>query len=97
MMDSDVRILHDSDVDITKSRWGDLTFYSRFRHFFKLTDPTNCLKSNKKLDEAQDIVKQYKYVLYCCYTLLLYLMFTNPVKPPLTDYGVLFFYIKSSI
>ncbi|XP_063674326.1 sideroflexin-1-like [Bolinopsis microptera] len=60
MMDSDVRILPDSDVDITKSRWGDLTFYTRFRHFFKLTDPTNCLKGNKKLDEAQDIVKQYK-------------------------------------
>jgi len=52
--------LMDSDVDITKSRWGDLTFLSRFKHFAYLTDPSNCLKSDKQLEEAREIVQQYK-------------------------------------
>jgi len=50
----------DQDVDITKSRWGDLTFISRYKHFAHLTDPSNCLKSDEQLEGARDVVQKYK-------------------------------------
>jgi len=49
-----------SDVDITKSRWGDETFIGRFKHFARLTDPFNCLKSDQQLEDAKNIVHKYK-------------------------------------
>lgn len=49
-----------NDVDITKTRWGDDTFLARYRHFFALTDPSNCLKSNHELDVAKAVVSKYK-------------------------------------
>ena len=50
----------DRNVDINKSKWGDETFLARFRHFVKLTDPTNCFKTNFQLDEAKQIVQTFK-------------------------------------
>ena len=50
----------DRNVDISKSKWGDETFQARFRHFLKLTDPSNCFKTSFQLEDAKQIVKLFK-------------------------------------
>lgn len=67
----------DSDVKISQARWGDRTFWARFKHFFFLTDPSNCVKSSRQLDEAKDIVQNYKLVFIFYSIFILYTVYNN--------------------
>lgn len=47
-------------VDLSKPRYDQSTYEGRLRHFLETTNPLNVFASNKRLDEAATLVKQYK-------------------------------------
>nr|CDS34872.1 sideroflexin 123 [Hymenolepis microstoma]CDS34877.1 sideroflexin 123 [Hymenolepis microstoma] len=47
-------------INIDKPRYDQSTYIGRAKHFFITTNPLNCLKSNKELNEAKTIVQKYK-------------------------------------
>jgi hypothetical protein len=49
-------------VNIDEPRWDQSTYWGRARHFLVTTDPRNVLCSNAELDNAENIVKRYRYV-----------------------------------
>ncbi|XP_003383928.1 PREDICTED: sideroflexin-2-like [Amphimedon queenslandica] len=44
-------------VDIDKPLWDQRTFYGRFQHFLRITNPLLSLKSEQELEKAADLVK----------------------------------------
>lgn len=47
-------------VDLTKPKYEQSTYINRAKHFFLLTNPLNCLASDKELDNAKRIITEYK-------------------------------------
>ncbi|KAL7061547.1 hypothetical protein AAHC03_0516 [Spirometra sp. Aus1] len=47
-------------INIDKPRYDQSTYIGRAKHFFITTNPLNCLKSSKELEEAKSIVVKYK-------------------------------------
>ncbi|VDN96632.1 unnamed protein product [Rodentolepis nana] len=47
-------------INIDKPRYDQSTYIGRAKHFFITTNPLNCLKSSKELDEAKTIVQKYR-------------------------------------
>ena len=47
-------------INIDKPRYDQSTYIGRARHFFITTNPLNCLKTDKELNEAKTIVQKYK-------------------------------------
>ena len=47
-------------VDIDKPRWDQGTFYGRFQHFLRVTNPLLSLKSDKDLERAAQLVSQVR-------------------------------------
>ena len=47
-------------IDLRKSRYNQLTYFGRARHFFEVTDPRNVLASSAKLEEARDLVTAHR-------------------------------------
>lgn len=50
-------------VDISKPRWDQSTFLGRLQHFAAITDVRKVFASNRKLDEAKDLVQSVRYCL----------------------------------
>lgn len=48
------------NINIKEPRWDQGTFEGRARHFFMVTDPRNVLLGPKVLDEAKNIVENYR-------------------------------------
>jgi len=46
--------------DISRPRWDQSTFEGRARHFFTITNPLNLFVSNDKLDQARNIIVNYR-------------------------------------
>lgn len=55
--------------DISKPKWDQSTFKGRARHFFEITNPLNLFVSNKKIEECQNIVQNYKFSFYTIFLL----------------------------
>lgn len=52
---------HTTDrLDLDKPLWDLNTFTGRLYHYAWVTDPRSCLVSDKQLDDAESLVKQYK-------------------------------------
>jgi hypothetical protein len=47
-------------IDVGAPLWDQSTFYGRFRHFFWMTNPLNCLNPGKDLQQANQLLQQYK-------------------------------------
>ena len=47
-------------VNLDAPRWEQSTFWGRFRHFLAITDWRKALYTNSQLDEAKEIVEDYK-------------------------------------
>lgn len=47
-------------VDIDKPRWDQGTFYGRFQHFLRVTNPLLSLKNDKDLERAAQLVSQVR-------------------------------------
>lgn len=47
-------------LNLDAPRWDQSTFSGRFKHFFTITDWTKGFKTNKELDDAKQIVEDYK-------------------------------------
>ncbi|PSN47614.1 Sideroflexin-2 [Blattella germanica] len=47
-------------LDIDKPLWDQRTFIGRLKHFFWVTDPRTCVVSESTLDEAKQLVEQYR-------------------------------------
>ncbi|XP_070540955.1 sideroflexin-2-like [Ptychodera flava] len=47
-------------IDIDAPRWDQSTFTGRLKHFFNITDPRTLLCSEKELDNAKELVSQYR-------------------------------------
>ncbi|CAB4029478.1 Sideroflexin-2, partial [Paramuricea clavata] len=47
-------------VDLDSHRWDQSTFSGRFKHFAGITDMLLSLKSDKELNEAQNLLKLYR-------------------------------------
>ncbi|KDR07724.1 sideroflexin-2 [Zootermopsis nevadensis] len=50
--------LHRFDID--KPLWDQSTFSGRLKHFFWVTDPRTCIVSEETLDDAKQLVEQYR-------------------------------------
>ncbi|CAI9554983.1 unnamed protein product [Staurois parvus] len=48
------------NINIKEPRWDQSTFEGRARHFFMVTDPRNVLLGPKVLEEAKNIVENYR-------------------------------------
>lgn len=51
-----------SQIDLTKPRYDQSTYLGRAKHFFQLTNPVNIFASDSQLDEAKQIITEFKYV-----------------------------------
>ena len=51
----------DIPVDIDKPRWDQRSFYGRFQHFLRITNPLLSLKTEQELEKAADLVKVARY------------------------------------
>ena len=49
-------------VNLDVPRWDQSTFWGRFKHFFAITDWRKALYTNSQLDEAKEIVEDYRYM-----------------------------------
>uniref|UniRef100_A0A0R3SW75 Sidoreflexin n=1 Tax=Hymenolepis diminuta TaxID=6216 RepID=A0A0R3SW75_HYMDI len=47
-------------INIDKPRYDQSNYIGRAKHFFITTNPLNCFKTGKELDEAKTIVQKYK-------------------------------------
>ncbi len=47
-------------LDVNAPLWDQGTFYGRFRHFFWMTNPLNCLHTKSELEGARDLVERYR-------------------------------------
>ncbi|KAM7541363.1 hypothetical protein Aperf_G00000033675 [Anoplocephala perfoliata] len=47
-------------INIDKPRYDQSTYIGRAKHFFIITNPLNCLKTSRELDEAKTIVQKYR-------------------------------------
>ena len=47
--------------DLSKPPYDQTTFDGRFRHFLRLTNPLNVLKTGSDLDQARETLRIYKY------------------------------------
>ncbi|XP_033098432.1 sideroflexin-2-like [Anneissia japonica] len=47
-------------LNLDKPRWDQTKFVGRLKHFFNITDPRTALCSEKELDDAKQLVEQYK-------------------------------------
>ena len=49
-------------IDLSKPRYDQNTYLGRARHFYETANPVNLFVSNRRLAEAAQLVKDYKYV-----------------------------------
>jgi len=47
-------------VDLNKPRYDQSTYIGRLRHFTETTNPLNVFATNRRLDKAAALVKQYR-------------------------------------
>ncbi len=47
-------------INVDGPLWDQSNFYGRFRHFFWMTNPLNCLHSEAELLKAKQLVEQYR-------------------------------------
>lgn len=47
-------------IDIDKPRYDQSTYMGRAKHFLRLTNPINALATDKQLDEAKQIVTEFR-------------------------------------
>ena len=47
-------------IDVASPLWDQTSFYGRFRHFFWMTNPLNCLNSSGQLEAAKGLVESYR-------------------------------------
>uniref|UniRef100_A0A2A4J6S1 C2H2-type domain-containing protein n=1 Tax=Heliothis virescens TaxID=7102 RepID=A0A2A4J6S1_HELVI len=47
-------------IDLDKPRWDQSTYWGRARHFILLTNPLNAFATDKQLNEAARVVKEYR-------------------------------------
>ena len=45
---------------IDEPLWNQSTFYGRFRHFYWMTNPLNCMHSNSELRDAKILLQKYR-------------------------------------
>lgn len=48
------------NINIKEPRWDQGTFMGRAQHFFMVTDPRNVLLSSAVLEDARNIVEDYR-------------------------------------
>lgn len=49
-------------INLDAPRFDQSTFLGRAKHFFTVTDPRNILRTAKELDDAKELLIQYRYV-----------------------------------
>ena len=54
--------MSDGRLNLEKPRYDQSHFWGRFRHFFDVTNPRNCLATDEHLENAATLLQQYKYV-----------------------------------
>lgn len=55
-------------INLDAPRFDQSTFLGRAKHFFTVTDPRNILRTAKELDDAKELLLQYRCeetVLFC--------------------------------
>lgn len=48
-------------INLDVPRFDQSTFLGRAKHFFTVTDPRNVLRTAKELDDAKELLIQYRY------------------------------------
>ncbi len=48
-------------IDLDSPRWDQSTFSGRFKHFTEITNMLLSLKSDKELNEAQNLLNLYRF------------------------------------
>ena len=48
------------EIDLSKPRYDQTTYMGRAKHFFETANPLNIFVSNRRLEEAAKLVKDYK-------------------------------------
>lgn len=61
------------NIDISKPRYDQTTYAGRVKHFYETANPLNLFVSNRRLAEAAQLVKDYKYDLNDRHTALMLL------------------------